>query len=192
MKKIIGYLQWLPFALCFGSLLTYIIYTVRIKLNPSIIVTDKLISTLKLYLLIALISLFVGLFIVLIKKIYYLTKSDNIYKPKKIIKDNKNQEKIIVVEEKINKEKDVLCPECNLKISKNAAICPHCGILFDKKIIKVLNKYEKGKRRIKPLVLIANILLIIIFLFLIFLISNKLIIKYNENQSKINPTSHLN
>ena len=67
MKKFLTYLGWLPFAISLGALVIYLVYTIQIKLNPAIIVTDKLIGTLKAYLIIALVSLFIGLLIILIK-----------------------------------------------------------------------------------------------------------------------------
>ena len=53
MNKILKYLQWIPFAISLGALIIYIVYTIQIKMNPAIIVTDKLINTLKTYLIIS-------------------------------------------------------------------------------------------------------------------------------------------
>ncbi|MBQ9024237.1 MAG: hypothetical protein IJ105_03335 [Bacilli bacterium] len=228
MKKILRYLEWLPFAIALGSLVIYIVYTIQIKMNPAIIITDKLISTLKTYLIIALVSLFIGLLIILIKKIRKLMLSEQTEKvittttvtqtptktEKVVISETKNNEEVKVlekepiiekniihepikqtqvVEEKVvnnytYKVKGIVCPECNNYISKNAGICPHCGILFDDEIIKVIKKYEKGKYKVRknPLVTIANILLTILFIILIFLICNMLYNKYNENLKNIN------
>lgn len=202
MKKFIKYLEWIPFAICLGSILIYIIYTIRVKINPAIIVTDQLVSTLKTYLIISLISLFIGLLIILIKKIHKLTKptvksyvrhtikeEKIIEEPKVIVEETKiieepkvtieepiKEEKIEVKKEYVYKLEGVVCPECGLSISPNAAICPHCGILFDEEIIKVIKKYEKSKnkevRKNSLMVTIANILLIILFIFLIYLMWN--------------------
>ena len=253
MRKIKKYLEWLPFAIALGSIVIYIVYTLQIKLNPSIIVTDKLISTLKIYLIISLVSLFIGLLVILIKKIRRLMliepqenkyktltkekvvlsepKVDNVITIKEettledelkkettladelkkeivekspIIKEEIKEtiiepkveepyikeEKIIYTEPKkeyIYKVKGIVCPECNNPISKNAAICPHCGILFDDEIIKVLKKYDKRKYKVKrrPLSTVANILLTIVFIILIFLICNMLYNKYNSNLKNI-------
>ena len=107
----------------------------------------------------------------------------------KIVTEPKVEEKVVmaepIIEEKIvheNKKQyiykleGVVCPECGNSISSKAAICPHCGILFDEEIIKVIKKYEKGKTKVRTknslMVTLANILLIILFIFLIFLIWN--------------------
>ncbi|MBO6145453.1 MAG: zinc ribbon domain-containing protein [Bacilli bacterium] len=228
MKKYSRYLEWIPFAICLGALLIYIVYTIQIKTNPAIIVTDQLVSTLKTYLIIALVSLFIGLLIILIKKIRKLSRptvksyvrhtirEENVVEqprvvveeprvvveepkvveqPKvvveetKIVTEPKVEEKVVmaepIIEEKIvheNKKQyiykleGVVCPECGNSISSKAAICPHCGILFDEEIIKVIKKYEKGKTKVRRknslMVTLANILLIILFIFLIFLIWN--------------------
>lgn len=76
MKKILNYLSFIPFAVSLGALIIYLVYTLQIKLNKSIIVTDALTTRLKTYLIISLVSLFIGLFVVLIKKIYNLFKSE--------------------------------------------------------------------------------------------------------------------
>ena len=234
MKKYSRYLEWIPFAICLGALLIYIVYTIQIKTNPAIIVTDQLVSTLKTYLIIALVSLFIGLLIILIKKIRKLSRptvksyvrhtireenvveqprvvveepkvveqprvvveeTNVVEQPKvvveetKIVTEPKVEEKVVmaepIIEEKIvheNKKQyiykleGVVCPECGNSISSKAAICPHCGILFDEEIIKVIKKYEKGKTKVRTknslMVTLANILLIILFIFLIFLIWN--------------------
>lgn len=217
MKKIIRYLEWIPFAIALGSLVIYLVYTIQIKLNPAIIITDKLISTLKTYLIIALVSLFVGLLIILIKKIRRLIKvekREEIYKEEKVIINEPKKEEVIRVVEKepvkeitledemrmenekpIIKEKKyvykvegIVCPDCGNHISKNAGICPHCGILFDDEIIRVLKKYDKKqtKKTGKSFSFIANVLLTILFIILIFLICNMLYNKYNENLKNIN------
>ena len=222
MKKIFKYLEWLPFAISLGSLVIYIVYTIQIKMNPAIIVTNKLIGTLKAYLIIALVSLFIGLLIILIKKIRKLMKSEEtiikeytIPKEEKVIiteptkeeiitvTNNTEEEKIYVKEEpvitetKIYKEVNptykvngVKCPECNNNISKNAGICPHCGILFDDEIIKIIKKYEKEEikivKRKKSFSFLANVILTILFIILIILVCNMLYNKYNQNLKNIN------
>ena len=194
MRKILRYLEWIPFALALGSLVIYLVYTIQIKLNPAIIITDKLINTLKTYLIIALVSLFIGLLIILIKKIRGLVKVE---KRENITKEEYSKEKVVisepkkeVIERKIIKEETLLedeikdrqinpiinekkyvykvegvvCPECNNPISKHAGICPHCGILFDDEIIKIIKKYDKKQNNTprKPFTFIANILLTIL------------------------------
>lgn len=221
MRKYIKYIEWLPFAVCLGALIIYLVYTIQIKMNPALIVTDKLISTLKTYLIIALVFLFIGLLIILIKKIYILKHPNFTIKEKKVktkkVKpalEKAKEEKIVVSENDIIKEvveetvytiddkKDytfkldaVACPECNGLISKDAAICPHCGILFDEELLNFLErhknkiskvekvKYVKSKPKLG--VIIANICLIVLFIFLIFLVSNLLINKANENKNNI-------
>ena len=219
MKKYSKYIEWIPFAICLGALLIYVVYTIQIKTNPAIIVTDQLLSTLKTYLIIALVSLFIGLLIVLIKKIRNLSRptvksyvrhtireekttiaepkvvveeTKIVETPKVVVEEPKTEEKIVInepiVEEKVITEEvkkqyvykleGVVCPECGNSISSKAAICPHCGVLFDEEIIKVIKKYEKSKTKVRRknnlMVTIANILLILLFIFLIFLILNPL------------------
>ena len=245
MKKNLRYLEWIPFAVCFGAFIIYIVYTINIKLNPAIIVTDRLINTLKTYLIIALVSLFIGLLIILIKKIYKLVKSESlediVYKETKTITiDNsvqpeeriitntepiqreerivvnptpvqteKIREERIVVNptpvqtEKIREEKiivnptpiqtekviyrqekkydDVVCHECGKIISKHAAICPNCGIVFDEEVIRVLKKYDKTRYKINPFRKIINLCLILLFIILIIIVSNMLYNRYNDN-----------
>jgi len=241
MKKILKYLEWLPFAISLGSIVIYIVYTIQLKLNPAIIVTDNLLNNLKTYLILSLVALFVGLLIILIKKIYRLMKTDTyiektvttktinpinntkvveetttktvvaedikedvikvvekepiIETKETIIKKEPIVEKTIVKEEPIiektiveetpivNIENKVLCPDCNNIISRDAALCPRCGILFDDEIIKILEKYDKKKYKPKKsrFVTIANICLTILFIILIFLICNMLYNKYNQN-----------
>lgn len=219
MKKFLKYFQWIPFAICLGALIIYLVYTIEIKLNPVIVVTDKLISTLKTYLIIALIALFIGLLIILIKKIYYLNipsvSKEKVKKEKKkkekVAKEIKQDPPLKISQEKveevytINDKKEytfkldgVTCPECSGLISKDAAICPHCGILFDDELLKFIEKHknkiknvqkiEYTKKTNKKGVLIANICLIILFIILTFLIINLLINKANENKSNILPS----
>lgn len=207
MKKLLNYLSFIPFAVCLGSLVIYIMYIIRIKINPSIIVTEKITSMLRVYLMISLISLFAGLLIILVKKIYNLLKVDNkrakrkkideINKDKKIWKnddafrvENISKSSFNLEQKEILKLDGRLCPECGGLISKAAAICPHCGILFDEEILRFLNKKEKvNKKKVKKhniKIVIANIILIIVFIFLIFLISNMLLNKKAENNRNIN------
>lgn len=235
MKKILKYLCFIPFAIFLGSIVIYLVYTVQIKLNKSIVVTDELMARLKTYLIIALVSLFIGLLVVLIKKIYNLFKTDSKVEKVKKEKSKKVKEKN---NEKIKKEKpkkeevknDILkvkltnpklngdvivgkledtmqdvevyiddkkeynfkldgvsCPECGGLISKDAAICPHCGILFDDEVLRFLTKKEKVKHKKDKKVIIVNIFLIILFIMLILLLSNVIINKGKENKSNIHP-----
>ena len=268
MKKNLRYLEWIPFAVCFGAFIIYIVYTINIKLNPAIIVTDKLINTLKTYLIIALVSLFIGLLIILIKKIYKLVKSDEnivytetktikvekpvyteerivvnttpvkaeeikeekitikqepiqeeriivdntpIHTEEKIIVDSTpvqtKEEKIIIKQEPIQEERivvnptvekvvykqeksydDVICHECGKVLSKNAAICPNCGIVFDDAVIRIIKKYDKNRSRINPFRKIVNLVLILVFIILIIIVSNMLYNKYKDNIKNVTDT----
>ncbi|MBP3635272.1 MAG: hypothetical protein J6J17_02270 [Bacilli bacterium] len=207
MKKLLNYLSFIPFAVCLGSLVIYIMYIIRIKINPSITVTEKITSMLRVYLLISLISLFIGLLIILVKKIYNLLRVDNVKVKRKKIKEINKDQKIWKNDdafrvENISKssfnleQKEILkldgslCPECGGLISKNAAICTHCGILFDEELLRFLNNRDKiNEKKVKKhniKIVIANIVLIIVFIFLIFLISNMLLNKRAENNKNIN------
>ena len=204
MKKILKHIEWFAFAICLCTLLVYLFYTLYIKLNSSVVITDKLINSLKAYLIIALISLFIGLLIILIKKIYYLTKNETKVKVKEekvriITEPNKvnsisNNEKVIVTEEikdtkyivKNENMDEMKCSECGNMISKNAAICPYCGVLYDDAVLRVLKKYDKKKekqeRRFSLLGLIINIILIVIFVILSIILVNKIQDKVEENK----------
>lgn len=106
MKKILKYLSFIPFAISLGAFIIYIVYTLQIKINKSIVITNELTTRLKTYLIIALVSLFVGLLIVLIKKMYNLFKTDTkVEKVKKVKKEKIKKEKTKKVKkEKIRKE----------------------------------------------------------------------------------------
>ncbi len=205
MKKLVKYLQWLAFAISLITLLVYLVYTLYIKLNPSIIVTDRLVKSLKTYLIIALVSLFIGLLIILLKKIYYLTRSEAIVKTKtrKVVVSEQPIDKIKfakvdeVISEEIKETKRVVkdnddkvrCSECGNVISKDAAICPHCGVLYDKAILKILKKYdkikEKKERKISFAAFIINIILIIVFFVLCVILGNKIYdkVEYYKNNT---------
>ena len=154
MKKILKYLSFIPFAICIGALVVYLINTVQIKLDNTIIVTNELTSRLNMYLIIALVSLFVGLLIILIKKLYNLFKKEN--KKEKIKKEKKiKSKKEEIMDENILKVKltnpklngDVIVgkledtmqdvevyiddkKEYNFRLE--AVACPECGGLISK------------------------------------------------------------
>lgn len=206
MKKIGKYLSFLPFAVSAGSIIIYLFYTLKIRFSRRVIVTEELTSTLKTYLILALISLFIGLLIILLKKVYNLFRVDSIGKKeesnvfnketislvKEDINSNINKEAQTYIEEKKEysfKLDGVSCPECGKIISKDALICPYCGIIFDEKVLGVLDKLitkRHYKKKEKKGIIIANILLIILFIFLIFLVSNMLINKSKENNKNVN------
>lgn len=159
MKKILKYLSFMPFAVCIGALVVYLINTVQIKLNNTIVVTNELTSRLKMYLIIALVSLFVGLLIILIKKIYNLFKKENKKEKVKKIKVKKEKKtktkkeeitdenvlKVKITNPKLNgdvivgKLEDTMQDvevyiddkkEYNFKLE--AVACPECGGLISK------------------------------------------------------------
>ena len=113
MKKILKKLCFLPFAVSISALILYLVYTIQIKLNNKIAVTDALTSRLKMYLIIALVSLFIGLLIILIKKIYNLFKTDT--KVKKVKKEKMKKEKV-KKEKKIKSKKEEIMDENILKV----------------------------------------------------------------------------
>ena len=76
MKKVVKYILWLPFAVSISSFTLYFINAIRIKFK-NLTVTESIQNSLKSYLIIGLISLFVGLFVVFIKKTIMLFKMDN-------------------------------------------------------------------------------------------------------------------
>ena len=209
MKRYNKYLIKLPFIISAICILIYIIYTIHIKLHPSIIVTDAMLVTLKILLAVALISLFIGLFIIFIRKLQVLNNSEKIIikeeennimktdekkvvnkKSNMVISENVTKEKVIITKEKENKLLYTRCPECDGLISDKAAICPHCGILFDKEVIRVLKKYENKKDREETgyslISILINVFIIIIFVIFIILISNILVDKYNKNYKNFN------
>ena len=252
MKKVVKYILWLPFAVSISSFALYFVYAIRIKFK-NLTVTESMQNSLKLYLIIGLISLFVGLFVVFIKKTILLFKmddSENIREKKikeqkvsnkvisiskneqeqtisknelilkilnPVFKDNKitgtldttNQDIIVYLDKEENEEvkqevikeneivDDLLidsnCPECGYPISKDAAICPHCGILFDEKVLGIIKSNEKKlKKKNKKFSLkkfILDMFLILLFMILIFLVGNMLINKSAENYNNVNGTN---
>ena len=85
------------------------------------------------------------------------------------------------------------CPKCDNIINKDAFICTKCGIILNKKAlsdvisdfnIKQEKYYEKPKKKLS--ILIANIIIIILSIFLIFLIGNKLMNERNKNLDNLN------
>lgn len=226
MKKILNYILWLPFAISIGSFVLYFITAIKIKIK-SIFVTEDIQNILKMYLIIGLISLFIGLLIIFIKKLIKLFKSNKDIKEIKIINQEKNENKNIFmlkivnpiisdnkitglledtnqnVEVYIEKSRKVninfdtvSCPECTELISKDAAICPHCGILFDDKIINIVNdnkrNLKKKNKKFNLKIFILDILLILLFMFLTFLVINLLMNKRSENYNNINGTNVVN
>ena len=225
MKKYDRYLRTLPFIICIVCLVIYLIYVIHLKLHPSIVVTDSVVTTLKVLLIIALVSLFIGLLLILLRKIYGLRDTDEVVvkktvvktekvvpevvvntedikadaivnekvktETKKVINEVKKEEKVIVKKEQKNKSLYAICPECEGLISDKAAICPHCGIVFDREVIKVLKKYDKQKedkmRSYGIVSAMINVFIIIFFIILIIIISNILIDKYNKNYKNLNP-----
>ena len=101
MKKISNYLLWLPFAVSISSFVLYFVTTVKIKLKNTF-VTESIQNTLKMYLIIGLISLFIGLLIVFVKKVIKLFKPDNNVKEIKTIKNKKNDDKNIFMLKIVN------------------------------------------------------------------------------------------
>ena len=259
MKKVVKYILWLPFAVSISSFALYFVYAIRIKFK-NLTVTESIQNSLKSYLIIGLISLFVGLFVVFIKKTIMLFKMDNeenketkikekrikieknktIAEPKSedkiinmpkekqsenemtlkilnpVFKDNKitgtlettNQDVIVYLDKDESKQElikkpeirsdlliDSNCPECGYPISKEAGICPNCGILFDKKILEIIKSNEKKlKKKNKKFSLkkfILDMFLILLFMILIFLVGNMLINKSAENYNNVNGTNVL-
>ena len=200
MKKYLRFIEFIPFSICLGSLVIYILYVLHIKLHPQIIVTDRLMLTLKIYLIIALVSLFIGLLIVFIKKIFYLRQP--LTSEKKVVSERVKEEKIVVdngvTKEVVTKETvvkpnytykldDVVCPECGGSISKRAAICPHCGVLFDKEVLRILKKHDKRKKKrpLNPFWVVLNIILIVILIILIIIVSKAIYNTAKTNRSNI-------
>ena len=209
MKKVVKYILWLPFAVSISSFALYFVYAIRIKFK-NLTVTESMQNSLKLYLIIGLISLFVGLFVVFIKKTILLFKmddSENIKENKvkekkikeqkvsnKVISIPKNEQELIVYldkEEKVEVKQEVIkeneivddllidsnCPECGYPISKDAAICPHCGILFDEKVLGIIKSNEKKlKKKNKKFSLkkfILDMFLILLFIQELFVVKKK-------------------
>ncbi len=77
MKKYIKYLGWIPFCVSIGALILYLKYTIMFKLDSNLVMTDQVKETLNQYLIVLFISLFIGLGIVLFKKILLLVHSSN-------------------------------------------------------------------------------------------------------------------
>ena len=92
----------------------------------------------------------------------------------------------------------IKCPKCNKIVNKDAFICTNCGILLNKSALNDIvdfNKeekiYKKEELEVKTKkfnfgVFAANFLIIILCIFLIFLIGNKIVNQRNENYSNMN------
>lgn len=93
MKKILKYLTWTPFAISIGSLILYLRYFIMFKLHSNLVMTDEVKETLNNYLILVFVFLFIGLLIILFKKIFNLVNNDS-----------KNIKEEIVNNEKINDE----------------------------------------------------------------------------------------
>lgn len=79
------------------------------------------------------------------------------------------------------------CPKCGNFIVDEAVICVHCGILLDESLKgKVDGTKRVKKKKFNPVIFIVNFLIIILSLFLIFLVSNKIINQKAENYKNIN------
>lgn len=245
MKNVLKYLLWLPFAVTLGAFILYLRYFIKFKLDSNIVITDQITNTLNMYLIVAFVSLFIGLLIILFKKIMNLIHGDKTISKKIIVKSHTDQDFINAIEGnsrvitddnesnfmrefkssdviniKLNKkDNDIFsgeilgtnknvnilfssddlnktiqnpkeCPKCKGILDMDAIICTHCGILLDKSILNNTNKEEynkvKPKGKFSVIKLIVNILIIIICIFLIFLIGNKIINQRNQNISNIN------
>ena len=221
MKKVLKYMLWIPFAVSIGSFALYLRYIIMFKLDSNIIVTDQIKNTLNGYLIVAFTSLFIGLVIILFKKIMNLIHNNktNIIKleSKEEIKENNMDKSFIdaienrqTVEYKEsnfmrdirnndivrihidNSNKDMIknqkkCPKCGNIVDEEAIICTNCGILFDKSILNCFKKQNEVviKRKSPILNFIINFIVIILCIFLIFLIGNKIINQRNENFNNI-------
>ena len=116
--------------------------------------------------------------------IVYLDKEENEEVKQEVIKENEIVDDLLI---------DSNCPECGYPISKDAAICPHCGILFDEKVLGIIKSNEKKlKKKNKKFSLkkfILDMFLILLFMILIFLVGNMLINKSAENYNNVNGTN---
>lgn len=97
----------------------------------------------------------------------------------------------------------IKCPKCNSILDKDAIICTHCGILINKEKItellnlfndskepKISNNYEVKEKQKHTgnnvfVSFLINFIIIVLCIFLIFLIGNKIINQSEENHNKI-------
>lgn len=215
MKRITKYLLWIPFAVSIGAFILYLRYIIMFKLNSNLVITDQVSNVLNNYLIVAFISLFIGLFIILFKKVMNLVhnnvtiikNTDNLdqefidsvqndyvkeelEEESNFMKEFKNKDliKVKLTDNKDNIENKKVCPKCNNILDEDAIICTNCGILLDKNILNVISKnYNvEPKKKFSILNLIVNIVVIILCIFLIFLIGNKIINKTNQNYNNMN------
>lgn len=95
MKKVLKYLSWLPFAISIGSLILYLRYFIMFKLDSNLVMTDAVKETLNNYLILVFVSLFVGLLIILFKKIFNLVNTDSENKVKEVIKNSDSNNEVL-------------------------------------------------------------------------------------------------
>lgn len=230
MKKYNNYIEWIPFGVSAGALFLYLRYVIMFKLDSNLVMTEKIHETLNTYLIVLFVSLFIGLFIILIKKILLLknetTKEIKLVsnKKEKISNVNKYNDKLLKVkvsdkmyttllkgkilgsnddieiifddDYNYNNVTDIKdprrCPKCDNMINKDAFICTKCGIILNKEALSdVISDFSiKRETYIKPKkklsILIVNIIIIILSIFLIFLIGNKLVNERNKNLDNFN------
>lgn len=85
MKKVFKYISWIPFAISIGSLILYLRYFIMFKLDSNLVMTDAVKETLNNYLILVFVSLFIGLLIILFKKIINLVNTNENSKIKEVI-----------------------------------------------------------------------------------------------------------
>lgn len=94
MDKIFKYLSWVPFGVSIGALILYLRYFIMFKLDSNLVMTNEVKETLNGYLIIVFVALFIGLLIILFKKIFNLVNSG----------DKKEEIKEVKVSNTSNKE----------------------------------------------------------------------------------------
>lgn len=91
------------------------------------------------------------------------------------------------------------CPKCKNIVDKEAVICVHCGILLDeslrnkeKVVIQETKVKDKTNNKFKIPKFLVNIFIIILCIFLIFLIGNKILNQREINMKNINVSMNIN
>lgn len=95
MKKVLKYLSWVPFAISIGSLILYLRYFIMFKLDSNLVMTDTVKETLNNYLILVFVSLFIGLLIILFKKVFNLINADSKDKVKQVIKNDDSNNEVL-------------------------------------------------------------------------------------------------
>ncbi len=94
----------------------------------------------------------------------------------------------------------IKCPKCNKIVNKDAFICTNCGVLLNENLLsdvisnfketkkeeEIIKVEEQPKKKFNFVLFLVNFMIIILCIFLIFLIGNKIVNQRDKNYSNMN------